>query len=319
MESKRGPITYAREVSDLIGRRADWTYRHGHLLLFATALLLIFGAYGYEFPATQQGELVLSTIDPPRALSAPREMEIDRVWVVDRDTVAAGQLLLTAANDSVRIEHILDLEDRLLQVDGSTGIPPSGLSLPNPPLPTLLSKSLSRYRDTWKNFTVDAPADQVTRAELHDAFVDLRERLNQWKRVNTFISPTAGIALLQPNLDPGTALERGELALTILPLEAGNTIGRLSLPVQGSGRLARGQKVIVRFAKYPHLEYGVVTGRINQIAAVPEGDRIAVEVAFPAGLVTTRGKRIEPTPFLRGEATVITGTRTLLNLLLNPD
>jgi multidrug resistance efflux pump len=409
---------YPTDTADLLGKRAGWAYRNGHILLFTTAAILLVGAYGYRYPATVRGTLELSTVDPPRKLIARQDMQISRVWVNDRDTVVAGQVLLAAEDGTARLEHVLDLEDRLLDAQREGGPDPAELALPihlvlgpvdasvrrfrdrQDRLRILANRELGRYgsselaamiareenrlrrrrerlnarerqlaglRDEETNLPPSATTpgerrnlrgriagleeevqrereavrssrldielmrNQVAsyqtgstgslteaRAQLSEAFTALRSAVARWKQDYTLVSPVAGVVLLQPSLREDNFLPRGQLAATVLPHDAGSTIGQVSLPVRGSGGVAPGQKVVVRFDKYPHLEYGVVTGEVGKVGVVPVGDRVAIEITFPGGLITTKGKQLEATPFLRGEATVITGTRSLLNILLDP-
>jgi HlyD family secretion protein len=109
------------------------------------------------------------------------------------------------------------------------------------------------------------------------------------------------------------------LVATVIPDEAGANVGRLLLPVEGSGGLGVGQEVIVHFPQYPYLEYGAVRGEVSAVGIVPEDQAIPVEVIFPDGLRTTHGQRIEAEPFMRARATVVTDRRNLLSLLFDPN
>jgi len=89
------------------------------------------------------------------------------------------------------------------------------------------------------------------------------------------------------------------------------------LPNKGSGAVREGQRVLVRFDSYPHLEYGSVEGVVINIGQLPKGDVTAVEVTFPNDLLTTTGNRLKPGPLMHGEASIITESRSLLQRFFN--
>jgi hypothetical protein len=74
---------------------------------------------------------------------------------------------------------------------------------------------------------------------------------------------------------------------------------------------------MVRFASYPYLEYGSVEGQVVKKGNLQSEGRINVEVGFPKELLTTTGNRLEASPFMEGEASIITDSKPLLSRFLD--
>ena len=415
-------VTHTTEVQEVISRPAPWVARYGLqiLLVILTALALL--AAVYRYPTTLTGTLVLTTVDPPRTLTARNDLTIDRLLVRDRDTVVAGQTLLVATNARATLEHVLALEDRLLEYRAATpdrlldlrltaglllgpleevvatfeqaqeryrnvvdrrleaytstelgaliGQAEATLSSLRAELPQLenavqrhtaalereerlreeglrngdrleatqaelraASERLQAQFDTirQKSLSIELMQNQIAAyrsgrqgssqqlaAALRDRFDDLQAAVAGWKRDFTLVSPVSGTIVLQTDTRPGSYLRDGDLVATVLPTDAGSTVGRLRLPVAGTGRLAPGQDVVVRFDRWPSLAYGTVAGRVQTIGVIPTDGSIDVEVVFPHGLRSSTGGYLEGSPLMEGTADVVVDRRRLIQRLLGP-
>ena len=416
-------LRHSPEVEAVIGRPAPWVARRGMLLLgVVVGVLLVAGAF-YRYPTTLSGELVLTTVDPPRQLAAPRDMTLGRVLVADRDTVRAGQMLLLASESRARFEHVLALEDQLLLFRGANPVGLLDLAVSNRLLLGPLQDAVNVFQQRQEIYRslADRRLDGYTSAELtnmiasserelrqlrqgqaaledraararaevdreetlareglrnaerlaaaratltaaeealqerfgtlrsvslsielmrnqieayrsgqqgssrqaagdlSEAFEQLQAAVANWKREFTVVSPVTGVVLLQPEVKDGTYVRQEQLLATVLPSDAGTTVGRVLLPVAGSGRVQEGQEVVVAFDRWPVLEYGSVRGRVTSVGPVPVAGQLSLEVAFPNGLLTSTGGRIEGSPLMQGSAAVIVDRRRLLNRLLSYD
>ncbi|MCP9235138.1 hypothetical protein [Lewinella sp. JB7] len=409
------------EVREVIGTPAGWVARNGTLLLTLVVLGLAVFASFYTYPTTLAGELVLTTVDPPRRLLARQDMEIQRVLVADRDTVTAGQTLIVASNGSARFEHVLYLEDQLIEHRGDDAVNLLDVKIP----PTLvlgpIQESVYHFQDKQQlyrtlsvrrldaftsrelqsmienaegeirqlrdlqialeqqlietraalereeqlrqeglgdgdqltrlrqrvdraeenlqrnvgdlrsaSFSIELMRNQIesfrsgrqgstsqTGTELKEAYESLQRSVADWKRDYTVVSPVSGTVVLQPDVQEDNFLLKETMVATVLPRNAGNTIGIMKLHIRGSGKVAVGQRVVVRFPSWPSLEYGSVTGSVASVGVIPDGEFLTVEVTFPDGLTSSTGYRIESTPFMQGEASIIVERKSLIARLLN--
>lgn len=149
-------------------------------------------------------------------------------------------------------------------------------------------------------------------SELRAAFESLKSTLDAWNRNYTLVSPIDGTILLDQNVKPGAVVLKGNDIALIIPKNPGEIIGRMQLPVKGSAKIATGQRVLVRFASYPYLEFGSVEGVVSAVDDLVTKNAFAVTVTFPAGLVTTTGNELTAKPLMAGEASIVTDDKPLL-------
>jgi len=80
--------------------------------------------------------------------------------------------------------------------------------------------------------------------------------------------------------------------MTIIPDEASVPVGKITLPMQGAGKVKPGQKVNIKLTNYPYLEYGMVRGVVTRLSGVPNQNNYLVEVSLPSGLKTNYKKQL---------------------------
>ena len=106
--------------------------------------------------------------------------------------------------------------------------------------------------------------------------------------------------------------------MTVGPEYPSAMIGRMKLPIKGSGKVKPGLDVKIRFSNYPPSEYGVVKAKIGRISLVPDDNHYFVDVSLTDGLKTTYGKTLEFHPEMQGEAEIITEDVRLLLRIMRP-
>ncbi len=192
----------------------------------------------------------------------------------------------------------------------------------------MLRSTVSRIRDL--RFNIELLENQLISSEstentdlllkardMRESFALLSRAVEEWKQNNLLNSPKAGIII--PNIDvrEKQRFPAGSILATLLPLNPEGVLGRIDLPLQGSGKVSVGQRVIIKFLNYPYEEFGVVEGQVLEKSPIPSGEVIPILVSLPNGMVTNTGNRLEPVQFMIGDAEVIVGERRLLAWLLN--
>jgi HlyD family secretion protein len=104
----------------------------------------------------------------------------------------------------------------------------------------------------------------------------------------------------------------------VVPEKSGSIIGKLLLPIAGSGKVKVGQKVNIKFSNYPHMEYGMVSGIIKSISSVPSDNAYLVEVSLPNGLLTNYKKTLAFNQNMQGNAEIITEDIRVLERVFQP-
>lgn len=151
---------------------------------------------------------------------------------------------------------------------------------------------------------------------MKNSFTRLQNTVENWKDRHLIVAPIKGIVVLtNPDVSEKQFVSRESPLLSIVPTETTQTLGKMMLPVDGSGKVDTGQQVIVKFKSYPFYEYGAVIGKVKWKGRVPNNQKIPVEIIFPNGLNTTRNREIDPAQELAGEAQIITSDKRLIEKL----
>ncbi|MDB4952274.1 MAG: hypothetical protein JWM27_4923 [Gemmatimonadetes bacterium] len=152
---------------------------------------------------------------------------------------------------------------------------------------------------------------------LRTALATLRGAVARWDQENVLRAPSAGRVSLFRVLGPHQFVDAGTPLLAIVP-ERGRAVGRVLLASAGAGKVEVGQRVLLRLESFPSREYGAVVGRVARVAQLPlekrdsDDTQYLIEVAVPAELVTTYGRRLPFRQEMRGDADIVTRNRRLI-------
>jgi hypothetical protein len=151
---------------------------------------------------------------------------------------------------------------------------------------------------------------------LRNSMSTLRSQLDKWKQTYLLVSPIAGqVSFGGSFFSANQYVKEGDQVMTIVPPEDGDIIGRLQLPVVGSGKVKQGQKVIIKLDSYPYHEFGSVEGQVYSKSLVPKDEQyvIIVNVGRKDGkLLTSYHREITFEQQLQGKAEIITDDKGLL-------
>jgi HlyD family secretion protein len=153
---------------------------------------------------------------------------------------------------------------------------------------------------------------------LRESFQNLKAQLDIWGNNYLLISPIDGLATFTRFWSANQSVTKDEPVLTIVPLDPGRFIGRLTLKMQRSGKVTTGQLVNIKLAGYPYLEFGMVRGIVKSKSLVPAADAYIIEIDLPYGLMTLYDKKLDFTQNMQGTAEVITNDVRLLQKIVNP-
>lgn len=142
--------------------------------------------------------------------------------------------------------------------------------------------------------------------------------INSWELNYCLISPIAGTITFTKYWNENQFIQVGENVFTIVPSEKDELIGKASLPIQRSGKVKTGQRVIIRFANFPDQEFGIVNGAVNTISLVPMENNYQVDIALPNGLTTNYKKVLPVTYEMKATAEIVTEDISLLERLFMP-
>jgi len=153
---------------------------------------------------------------------------------------------------------------------------------------------------------------------LNESFLNLKAQIKIWENNYLLISPVSGTVTFTKFWSVNQIVNKDEPVLSIVPLEAGDYVGRMNLKMNRSGKVKAGQEVNIKLSGYPYLEYGMVKGKVKSKSLVPSGDSYIIELTLPDGLTTLYGKKLDFTQNMQGAAEIITEDLRLLQKILNP-
>lgn len=153
---------------------------------------------------------------------------------------------------------------------------------------------------------------------LEESLNNLKASIASWEQNYLLVAPVSGAVAFTRFWSENQNVKAGEKVLTIIPAESGSMVGKIRLPTEGAGKVKMGDQVNIQFDNYPHLEYGMVKGKVSNISEVPDDDFYMVEVELPNGLRTYYDYEIRFSQNMQGNVEILTEKKRLLQRVLNP-
>jgi HlyD family secretion protein len=155
---------------------------------------------------------------------------------------------------------------------------------------------------------------------LVEAMSQLRTAIHKWKQTFLIIAPSDGkISYFNAYWTENQNIREGEAVLAIVPPSHGaGIVGIVEMPFGVSGKVQAGQTVLLKFDSYPFQRHGLVEGLVQSKALMPRDNKtVAVRVALPNGLKTTKGDLIKFDQQMLGTAEIITEDRRFIERLFD--
>lgn len=154
---------------------------------------------------------------------------------------------------------------------------------------------------------------------LKTAYNDLLVSINDWELAYLFTSPASGILSYNHIWQKNQNVNSGDKVFSIVAKETGDIIGKIKLPVNGSGKVMPRQRVNISVTGYPYMEFGFLTGEVTSVSLLAdEESAYTVTISLPQDLCTSYGKQLEFKGELTGTAEVMTDERSVTERLLSP-
>lgn len=155
-----------------------------------------------------------------------------------------------------------------------------------------------------------------TATALLNSLSNLRSAIDKWKQTYLLYAPIDGkVSLNADFVKERQYVKQGEQVITLLPAQKEGMIGRLSLPIAGSGKVTERQRVVIKLDNYPYHEFGTIKGFVLKKSLVPKDDQYTILLGFPEGLRTSYQKQIPFAQQLQGKAEIITDDKNFLQRL----
>ena len=155
-------------------------------------------------------------------------------------------------------------------------------------------------------------------SELKSAHHELLVSIENWQQTYLLQALQSGVVSFNTFWKQNQYVSVGDKVFAIISHKPGQLIGKIKISPSGSGKVAVGQKVNIKVAGYPYLEYGFLQAKTTNISLVSSNDYYVVEVTFPNGLHSTANKELRFSGELSGSAEIITENRSLIERISTP-
>lgn len=153
---------------------------------------------------------------------------------------------------------------------------------------------------------------------LRQSFDNLVSQIDLWEHTYVLAAPISGVVSMTKFWSENQNVKAGDVVITIVPIKDSRIIGKLVLPIEGSGKVKTGQRVNIKFSNFPHKQYGMVSGIVRSKSLVATDNAYILEVELPNGLLTNYGKTLEFSQEMRGVADIITEDIRLIQRIFAP-
>lgn len=169
-------------------------------------------------------------------------------------------------------------------------------------------EAIFNLNKTQSGSTINAEKDKINFAsQTLQLLEQLRRSLRSWEQNFLVISSTNGVASFQQFWGENQFVKRGDAILSILPDQKMALIGKMLVEATNSGKIASGEKVLIKLDNYRYQEYGIIEGRVQNISFTPdEKGNYYVDVVLPKGLETSYHRKLPFDKELKGNAEIVT-------------
>lgn len=169
-------------------------------------------------------------------------------------------------------------------------------------------ESISNINKTKSGTVINTEKDKITfSSQTLQLFEQLRKSLKQWEQTYLITSSINGVASFQQFFGENQFVKAGDPIISILPDNKSTLVGRMSIPATNSGKVQPGQKVLIKLDNYIYQEFGIVEGKVQNIALAPDKEgNYYVDIILPKGLKTSYNKNLPFDKELKGNAEIVT-------------
>lgn len=295
----------SEEVQEVMGQIPAWIVRWGITILFIVVLALLVGSYFFTYPDMVETEMTLTSREPVVEVVARSSGKISELYVSNGQEVKSGAPLAVIEN-TAKTDDVFRLKKLLVRYKEE---------------PERLNYYL--LQDMWllgdiQSAYMSLASKDISARDYRASVGQLLASIHSWEMAYCLMAPAEGKVQLLLQEAPNQYLSSGNIFARIVPKEGESWMGRALLPLQRSGKVKVGQRVIVRFTNFPDQEFGIVNGRLSSVSLVPSEDNYMIEIVFPDGLITNYGKSLPVFYEMKATAEIVTDDSRLIERFFLP-
>lgn len=306
------------EVQEVMGRIPSSVQRYGIGIILGILMILGLLSLLIPYPQTVEADFTLMTQPAPVYIKTQEGGRIERINAENNQPVKEGDMLGVLENVA-RTDDVMLLRERMREWHsiGSRIEQLGTIFFQRIPELGSVQASYATCLTAWTSYLQHMNESRNAETEVMNAVAGLANALEAWEALYLWESPADGkVAFLQP-LVVGQLLSAGETVMVVVPDGKVTVKGKAAVPMDGIGKVAKGQRVIVRLPAFPEQEYGFLEGKVSAISPVPNADNVyIIEVDFPKGLRTSYGKELPLVHTMNGSASIVTKDMNVLKRLL---
>lgn len=143
--------------------------------------------------------------------------------------------------------------------------------------------------------------------QLRQSLSLLKNAIRRWKSQHIVTAPVSGKVSLLAKTKIQQDLQKGETMMVITPETAEEKyVGQVIISRKGSGKVKKGQSVLLKFYQYPFRQFGTVEAEVEEVFPLPIGENYAVNIILKNGMTSSTGQLIEFQQQMGGKAEIVT-------------
>ena len=159
---------------------------------------------------------------------------------------------------------------------------------------------------------------QKNRQQLELAYELMVNSILTWESKYLIRSRSEGHIVLGEVRSLTRMVNKGDTIGTVISNNKAEFVARMKLGQEQIAGIETGNPVSIRLAKFPDHTYGRLIGQVNAVTFIPFDKQYSIDVVFPDGLRTTSNQEIVYEIGLKGDAEIITSSKSVLSRIFNP-
>ncbi|MDP2058481.1 MAG: HlyD family efflux transporter periplasmic adaptor subunit, partial [Flavobacteriaceae bacterium] len=157
-----------------------------------------------------------------------------------------------------------------------------------------------------------------SRLDLDETKQNLENLMHQWEEKYMITSPVDGKITFTSVWSENQEVKAGELIGTIIPQGDLTIIAKAVIPTAGFGKVEVGQRVNIKLAGFPYMQFGMLKGRIRTVSLVPEAKGYVAEIELAEGMTSSYKENLKFIQQMDGTAEIITKDLRMIYRFINP-
>jgi multidrug resistance efflux pump len=148
--------------------------------------------------------------------------------------------------------------------------------------------------------------DRSRLISLKEKFQIIKSDIVAWKQNYIITSPISGIVSFHNVWSINQFINNREELFVLVPLDEQITFGKIIIPEQNFGKVAVGQRVIIKLETFNFREFGIINGTIASVSLTPKDKFFTADVELTNGLTSSYGKLLGAGQEVQGSADIVT-------------